>query len=89
MVKEQVACVSLGSLLKKYHVQKLDLLLIDTEGYDYQILKQLDLDVVRPELVLYEHQYINQIEKDECEKRFKKHGYALSSHLGNTLAYTV
>jgi len=89
VVKEQVACISLEGLLRKYNIQNLDLLLIDTEGYDYQILKQLDLDVIRPELVLYEHQYINQIEKDECEKRFRQYGYTLSSHLGNTLAYSI
>lgn len=87
VVKETVECLSLDSLLKKYAVDNVDLLLIDTEGYDYQVLKQLDLDLIRPSILLYEHQYFRQEERQKCENRLQQAGYRISSHMGNTLAY--
>lgn len=89
VVKETVQCLSLVGLLEKYAVNEIDLLLIDTEGYDYQILKQLDLNSIRPRILLYEHQYISQEQRHECEKRFRQYGYKVSSHMGNTLVYSV
>ena len=89
VVKEIVECLSLDSLLKKYAVNKIDLLLIDTEGYDYQVLRQLDLDFIRPNFLLYEHQYISQEKRLICENRLEQAGYKFSNHMGNTLAYSA
>jgi len=39
-----VAGLSFASLLAKHSIERFDLLQIDTEGYDYEVLKQVDLD---------------------------------------------
>jgi len=88
VITEQVTCMTFADLLKKHNIQHIDLLLIDTEGFDDQILQQVDLSKTRPGILLYEHQYISQHERAECEQRLKQHGYKLSHHMGNTLAYT-
>lgn len=88
VVKEQVACITLAELLSKHAIQKIDLLLIDTEGYDYQILQQINFSHNKPGILLYEHQYISKQERAECERLLKQYGYQLSHHLGNTLAYS-
>ena len=38
---EDVKCVSLDSLLVKYNINNIDLLIIDAEGYDYEIIKAI------------------------------------------------
>lgn len=48
-VREQpVTCMKLGTLLAKYNPPKIDVLQIDTEGYDYKILKQFDFARYKP-----------------------------------------
>jgi len=39
-----VAGLSFASLLTKHSIERFDLLQIDTEGYDYEVLKQVDLN---------------------------------------------
>ncbi len=88
VVTEQVDCITLAELLKKHAIQHIDLLLIDTEGFDYQILQQIDFAQTRPDILLYEHEYISKQEKTQCEQMLKQYGYQISHHLGNTLAYS-
>ncbi|HFD13214.1 MAG TPA: FkbM family methyltransferase [Crenotrichaceae bacterium] len=88
VVTEKVTCITLAELINRNNVKQIDLLLIDTEGFDYQILQQIDFDRIRPGILVYEHQYISKQEKAECEQRLKGYGYQLSHHMGNTLAYS-
>lgn len=87
VVKESIECISFQQLLQKYQIEKIDLLLVDTEGFDYDILKQVDFETLAPEILLYEHQYIDRLKRKLLEKRLIERGYRLSTHLGNTLAY--
>lgn len=52
---EEVACVSLDELLDRYQVENVDVLVTDTEGYDYEILRHLNFDRLRPRLIHFEH----------------------------------
>jgi len=88
VVTEQVTCITFTELLDRNNIQHIDLLLIDTEGFDYQILQQIDFDLIKPGILLYEHQYISKQEKIQCEQQLTQYGYQLSHHLGNTLAYS-
>jgi methyltransferase, FkbM family len=87
IVKDQVKCVSFESLLKKYNVKIIDLLSMDTEGYDYEIIKQIDFKKIKPRIIIYEHRYINKRDRKNCERALRENNYSLTKHLGNTLAY--
>jgi hypothetical protein len=50
-----VQCISLNSLLKEHQVTKVDLLQIDTEGYDLEIILNLDFKVIKPKIIHFEH----------------------------------
>jgi FkbM family methyltransferase len=54
-IKEKVPCISLNDLLKKHQVEKIDLLQIDTEGYDSEIILNLDFQVIKPKIIHFEH----------------------------------
>jgi FkbM family methyltransferase len=47
----EVTCRTFGSLFDALDVKSVDLLQIDTEGYDYQILRMFDLAGYRPSVV--------------------------------------
>lgn len=87
VVAETVTTITLASLLKKYAIDELDLLVIDTEGHDYEIIRQIDFDRLCPKILLYEHQYIDPADRSHCQDLLKNRGYELAFHQGNTLAY--
>jgi len=55
MRAQRVPCLTLSELLQRYGVQALDLLQIDTEGYDAEIIASLDFARFRPRLLRFEH----------------------------------
>lgn len=87
IVEEQVECLSLASLLERHAVEKIDLIMIDTEGYDFEIIKQFDFNLMRPKVIVYEHKHIARRDRLDCEKLLKEQNYRLHKHFGNTLAY--
>ena len=53
--KTLVPCLSLKDLLLKHNLEKVDFLHIDCEGYDFEIIKQIDFSSrFRPSLICYE-----------------------------------
>jgi FkbM family methyltransferase len=55
IIKEKVQCISLLDLLKRHQVTEIDLLQIDTEGYDSEIILNLDFKSIRPKIIHFEH----------------------------------
>ena len=55
--------LTLDKLFKQNQIENLSLLHIDTEGYDWIILSQLDLSIIKPELILVEHRHLSKTEK--------------------------
>ena len=88
LVKEQVDCITLNTLLEKHSIKHIDLLVIDTEGHDYAIIRQIDFYHIHPKIIVYEHQYIGKTDRRKCEAMLKDHGYKLAKHMGNTMAYS-
>lgn len=87
VVTERVNCLTLASLLHQHSVKKIDLLVIDTEGHDYNIIKQIDFEALKPKILLFEHQYLSVQQKADCERLLQERHYMASKHMGNTLAY--
>ena len=81
-----VPCLSLPDLLDKHQVKKLDLLHIDVEGFDYQVLSQLDFSKYHPKVILYEHAHLSESEKKQAKTLLDQHGYGVAVHGGDTLA---
>jgi FkbM family methyltransferase len=58
-----IPTVSLPSLLEQHEVSQIDVLHIDTEGYDWKILRQLNLKKFRPKLILFEYKHLQEAER--------------------------
>ncbi len=69
--------VTLPFILSKNHIQNIDLLHIDVEGYDWLVLSQLDLKKYFPKIILYEHKHLSLDEKKESLKYLKKYNYSV------------
>lgn len=83
--KIYVPCLSYQSLLEKHSVKRLDLLQIDVEGYDFDIIKQIDFNNVRPQIIHYEHSHLG-LDTEASWNFLQEHGYELTKVYDNTLA---
>ena len=66
-----IPTVSLPSLLEHHEVSQIDVLHIDREGYDWKILRQLNLKKFRPKLILLEYKHLQEAERLEAMAFFK------------------
>jgi|SRR5450432_3362756 len=88
IIAETVPSYSVATLLQRHHLVELDLLVIDTEGWDWRILRQFDLTATRPKLILYEHQHLSPQERDQAHQFLAQHGYGWAeTEEGDTVAW--
>jgi FkbM family methyltransferase len=76
-----VKCISFSDFIKSNAIAELDLLLIDTEGYDFQILMSIDFSEIKPRIIRFEHGVRNKVMSPE---KFT----AVCTHL-NSFGYQV
>lgn len=84
---ETVETYTFEAVLNKYRVRRIDLLQIDTEGFDYEVIKMANLSKFRPALINYEHEHLSDGDRLECWRDLRAFGYRLFTHGGNTCAY--
>ena len=86
IVKRNINCITFEILLKKYNIKKVDLIHIDTEGFDYKIIKTIPFNKIFPKVIIYEHKHLDESEP-HCIKYLKKLGYNLIIGKHDTLAF--
>lgn len=74
---ESVDCISFDTILKKNAIQNLDLLLIDTEGFDFEIIKMIDFNTIKPRLIVFEYIHLSEQDLNNCKKYLQTNGYQL------------
>jgi hypothetical protein len=79
LVETEVSCLTFDSLCAKHGLSHIDLLLVDTEGYDYRVLQHIDLARHRPALVIYEHYHLSDQDQTRLEQEMRGAGYELMS----------
>jgi FkbM family methyltransferase len=75
VVSEIVRCETLNNLLLKHDIRKIDVLQIDVEGYDYNVLKQLDFLRFSPRIIRMEWSVLSPNERQQTLDLLKIHKY--------------
>jgi FkbM family methyltransferase len=75
MVRLEVPCLTFDSLCARFGIERLDLVHIDTEGYDFEVVKLIDLDRLRPRLVMFENYHMDPDLHETCLAYLGRHGY--------------
>lgn len=75
VVSEEVPCMTLPEILREHKVARMDVLQIDAEGFDYQVLRQLDFSIYRPRVINMEIVNIPKSERTACKRLLDSHGY--------------
>jgi FkbM family methyltransferase len=77
--------ITFRDLLQKHQINNFDLLHIDTEGADFKILCQVNLDQVSPCVILYERKHLSR-EEENASILFLKNRYFLHNLGADILA---
>lgn len=86
IVCTQVPTLTWDELLQRHRFDRIDVLQIDAEGYDYQLLRSFPFERLQPSLLMYEHRHLLPSDRAECERLLATHGYELMALEFDTLA---
>lgn len=86
IVEEDIECLPLQDVLDRNRVGAIDLIHIDTEGFDYKVLSQLDIKRYKPSVILFEHHLLPDEEFVKARKLLRSTGYRLLQYGNDILA---
>lgn len=87
VVEESVCTESIGELMKQSGFYSPDLLLIDTEGFDAEILKMFPFKNHCPELVIFEHKHLDEKQEKDSLILLKKYSYQVWRDSTDTICW--
>ena len=82
-----VPTVRFESLLRKHNLQRVDLLQVDAEGFDFEIIKMIDFAAVKPTIIHFEQGLLSEEDRFKCFRYLNQHGYKVINNEANTVAY--
>ena len=87
LVETAVPTTTVDALLRKHAIERVDLLMIDVEGYDFEVIKGVDVERYRPSLIIYEHIHLSGEDRVACWHHLSDCGYQLAVKDRDTVAY--
>jgi FkbM family methyltransferase len=82
---DEIECLTFETIFKQNNVQKIDVLQIDTEGFDYEILKLFKFDTFLPKIIIFESENLSAADLTECKVWLRAKGYGFEAFGGDTL----
>lgn len=83
----QLPMLTMQSLLAKHEVKSVDLLVIDTMGFDFEILKMFPFSLIKPAIIHFEHDILSPADQTACFQYLADQGYSLAKVAVDTIAY--
>ena len=85
----EVQGLTFGSLLKKHNLTRIDILQIDTEGFDYEIIKMIDFQTIQPTVINFEIVHLSFEELNEAIDLLISEGYQTMRYGINMIALRI
>ena len=81
--KISIQSITLQDLIEKYSITRIDKLLIDVEGSEYAILKNIDFNKINIKKIIFEYKHFDGYKTtgkklDEILKKFDQNNYSVS-----------
>lgn len=90
IIEEKVSSDSLMIIINNnIHKKNIDYLQIDTEGFDYEILKMINFKVLKPSMIKFESVNLPPKDKDGSHLLLKEKGYYLFNEFGDTIGINL
>lgn len=88
LVEAQVETITLPSLVSRHGLESIDLLHIDAEGYDFEILKQIDFSAPwAPSYIMFEKEHFDSRSYKTAKRMLRAGGYRCIDMWPDALAF--
>jgi len=77
---------TISSLLSQQKVDKVDLICIDTEGFDLEIIKLIDFNALEPDMIVFERKHLTPEKLAEADQLLANNGYQVLIDGNNSVA---
>ena len=85
--EENIDTISPKTIIEKYKIKHIDMLMIDTEGFDYEVIKIFFNSIsIKPKLIVFENFHLSQTDNLECNNFLISQNYKIEVYKGNTAA---
>jgi FkbM family methyltransferase len=81
----QIPCQTIEQLLSKHNFNSFDCIFMDVEGYEYEILKNISLDKIKPKLIAFESAHLGE-KQAEVNSYLSRNNYQLYHFVQDTVA---
>lgn len=75
LVETDVRTLTFASLCERHGLDRVDVVMVDAEGYDAAIVRAFPFERFRPRVLVYEHFHMSRPERDEIRALLAGHGY--------------
>lgn len=90
IVQEEVMADSLMNILNEnLENKKIAYFQVDTEGFDFEVIKGLDFKIFRPLIIKYENVNLSIMDQNNLKRILKNQKYFLFDELGDTIAINL
>jgi FkbM family methyltransferase len=84
--EDKVNAITFNDLLQKHKIENVDFIQIDTEGYDYEILKLIPYSSMNVEFIMFENRHLSETDYRQAIRLLKSHGFIVGSYYKDTIA---
>lgn len=90
IIQEIVKASTLMDIINtNYRFGKLDYFQIDTEGFDFEVVKMINFNTIKPVIIKYESVNLNTEDQVKLIILLKKYGYYLFKEFGDTVGINL
>lgn len=90
IVQEEVKADSLMNIINSnLNFEEINYLQIDTEGFDFEVLKMIDFKKIKPSIIKYESVNLTYEDKISSYHLLRKQNYFLFNEFGDTIALDI
>ena len=86
IIEEKVKVRSAESLLNEFNVTKIDLLMIDTEGFDFEVIKMFNIQKTNPGMIIFEASHLSDEDLNAVENLLHENEYDIKRDGPNMVA---
>ncbi len=86
IITEAVPTITFEDLVAEIGTEP-DIVVIDTEGYDFEVVKLLNVRVRKPHVILYESKHLSTEDQNACIELLIGNGYRVAVLQADTVAY--
>lgn len=82
----EIESISPLTLMERYKLERINWVQIDAEGYDFEVIKLINIAETKPHLIAFEHSHLSEADRRACAAHLATNGYSLIGISENTVA---